>query len=274
MGTIYNMYMNYDKHTQGIGGKNILVIGCVHGDELIGRKVIKELRKVTISRGTLVTVIANTRAIEAKERFVNQDLNRSFPGKLKGNHEECLAHSLLPLIKKADFVLDIHSTTTDTTSAIILTKVNQSIKQLLSIFNPKRVVVMEKKVGKTALTGYCKAGISFEYGKDRSEKAYKETLADIIKILEGLEIIEKKKKRASKIVHKTEYFQVLGTLTRPGDFKLEKTIKNFSLVRRGEIIARHGTHLQKASRNFYPLLFGEKAYKEIWGFMSKKMKGI
>lgn len=266
------MYMNYDKHTQGIGGKNILVIGCVHGDELIGIKVIKELRKVTISRGTLVTVIANTRAIESGKRFVDQDLNRSFPGKPNGNHEERLAHALLPLIEKADIVLDIHSTTTDTTSAVILTKVNQSIKKLISIFGPKRAVVMEKKVGKTALTGYCKAGISFEYGKDRSKKAYEETLADIIKILEGYGMIEEKKKSASRIAHKTEYFQVLGTIIRPVDFKLEKTIKNFSLVRRGEIIARHGTHLQKAPRNFYPLLFGEKAYKEIWGFMSKKMK--
>lgn len=266
--------MKYDKQIQGNGGKNILVIGCVHGDELIGQKVISELRKLTISRGTLVTVIANTRAIKAGKRFMDQDLNRSFPGKPNGNHEERLAHSLLPLIKKADIVLDIHSTTTDTTLAIILTKVNQSIRRLLYSFSPKRVVMMEKKVGKAALTRYCKAGISFEYGKDKSEKAYKETLADIIKIIEGYGMIEKKKKRISKIVRKTEYFQVLGIIARSADFKLEKTINNFSLVKRGKIISRNGECIQRAPRNFYPVLFGEKAYEEIWGFMSKKVKPI
>lgn len=266
--------MNYDKHTQGTGGKNILVIGCVHGDELIGQKVVNELRKLPISRGTLVTVIANTRAIKDGKRFVDQDLNRSFPGNPKGNHEECLAHALFLLIEKADIVLDIHSTTTDTTSAVILTKVNKSIRQLLHIFNPKRVVVMEKKVGNTALTGYCKAGISFEYGKDKSKKAYKETLTDIMKILEGYGMIERKGKGVLKITRKTEYFQVLGTLVRPAGFHLEKTIKNFSLVRRGGIVARNGECTQKAHQNFYPLLFGEKAYKEIWGFMSKKVKEI
>lgn len=266
--------MDYDKHIQGVGGKNILVIGCVHGDELIGRKIINKLRKLTISHGTLVTVIANTHAIKAGKRFVDQDLNRSFPGNPKGNHEECLAYSLFPLIKEADIVLDIHSTTTDTTSAIILTKVNKSIRQLLNIFSPKRVVVMEKKVGKTALTGYCKAGISFEYGKDKSEEAYKETLSDIIKILEGCGMIDRKKKKVSKITRKTEYFKVFGTLARYDDLKLEKTIKNFSLVRRGEVISRMSNRIQKTPRNFYPILFGEKAYKEIWGFMSNKVKAI
>ena len=187
--------MNYNLKIQGTVGKKILVIGCVHGDELIGQKVINHLRQLKISGGTLTTVIAHTKAIKAKKRFIDQDLNRSFPGKAKGNHEEQLALSLLPLIKKADIVLDIHSTTTDTTSAIILTKVNPSIRKLLITFNPKRVVLMEKKVAKTALTGYCKAGISFEYGKDKSETAFQETLTDILKILAAHRLVKESKTR-------------------------------------------------------------------------------
>lgn len=266
--------MNYDTQVQGNGEKNILVIGCVHGDELLGEKVIMGLRKLTVSRGTLTTVLANTRAMKTKKRFINQDLNRSFPGNQNGNHEERLAHSLLPLIKKANIVIDIHSTTTDTTSVVILTKVNKTIRQLLPIFEPRRVVVMEKKAGKTALTRYCEAGISFEYGRDKSERAYKETLADIVKILEGFEVIARKKKKLSKSAHKTEYFQVFGALMRPVGFKLERAIKNFSFVRRGEIVARHGKRIQKAPQYFYPLLFGERSYKKIWGFMLKKVKTI
>lgn len=265
--------MNYDKKIQGKGGVNILVIGCIHGDELIGQRVINELRRLIISRGTLVTVIANMRSIKAGKRFIDKDLNRSFPGNKKGKHEERLAYALFPLIKRADIVLDIHSTTTDTTSAVILTKVNKSIKQLLSIFNPKRVVVMENKFGKTALSRYCKVGISFEYGKDKSEKAYKEILKDIRFILLGYGMIEGNK-MVSKITHKTEYFQVVGELARPNGLKLEQAIKNFSLVQCGEIIAQKGDCIQKATRNFYPFLFGEKAYKEIWGFMLKKVETI
>lgn len=266
--------MNYNKHTQGSGGKNILVIGCVHGDELIGKKVITDLRKLSISHSTLITVIANTRAIKKGKRFIDQDLNRAFPGNPKGNYEEQLAYSLFPLIKSADIVLDIHSTTTNTASAIILTKINRSIKQLLNAFYPKRVVVMEKKTGNAALTRHCKTGISFEYGKDKSEKAYKETLTDIKKILEGYGMIERRKKRAHNVRQKIEYFQILGTLNRQTGFHLEKTIKNFSLVRRGKIVARHGERIQKAPQDFYPVLFGERAYKEIWGFMAKSIRSI
>ena len=129
-------------------------------------------------------------------------------------------------------------------------------------------------MGKTALTGYCKTGISLEYGKDKNEKTYKEALADITKILEGYGMIDGKKKGIPKTTNKTEYFQVLGSLVRPDGLNLEKTIKNFSLVRRGEAVARHGDNIQKSPQNFYPVLFGEKAYKEIWGFISKRVKEI
>lgn len=262
-----------DKHVQGKGGKNILVVGCVHGDELLGEKVINELRKITVIGGTLVTVIANKPAMSEGKRFIDQDLNRSFPGNQRGNREERLAHDLLPLLRKADIVLDIHSTTTNTTSAIILTKVNESIKELIKVFNPKHVVVMKENVAKTALTGHCKAGISFEYGKEGSVRAFKSTLADILKILQGYGVVEESKKKSNNI-NNTEYFKVLGVLARPEGLKLEKTIKNFMLVRKGEVIARKGETMQKAPRNFYPLLFGPKSYKEIWGFMAKKVNEI
>lgn len=270
--------MRYDIYKQGKGGIKVIVIGCVHGDELVGQKIIRKLRRLRIVNGTLITIIANTKALKAKKRFIDQDFNRAFPGSLKGNYEERLAHGMLTYLKKADFVLDIHSTTTDTTSAIILTKINRKIKNLLKLFNPKRVILMEKKVAKTALTGYCEAGISFEYGKDKSRTTYKETLGDIIKILSELKLLSTKNsgltEGKSAIPHKTEYFQVLGTLSHTPGFKLNRDIKNFSLVRRGEVVAQKRSSVQKAPRDFYPLLFGPKSYKEIWGFMAKRVKNI
>lgn len=260
--------------SQGSGGKKILVIGCVHGDELIGQRVIAELRRLEISQGTLITVLANTRAMKAGRRFLEQDLNRSFPGRKEGNYEERLAYELLPIVRDADIVLDIHSTTTDTTSAIILTKVNKSIKQLLLSFKPQRVVVMQKKVGKTALTGYCKAGISFEYGKEKNRQAYLETLNDVKKIIIQYGLVKNVHSQEKTLRPRTEYYEVLETLERPPGFKLEKAIKNFMLVKKNSVVAKKGTEVQKAPNDFYPLLFGPISYKEIWGFMSKKRRGI
>lgn len=265
---------SYNQHTQGRGGKIILVIGCLHGHELIGKRVIEELRRLSISGGTLITVIANTRAIKAGKRFIDQDLNRSFPGSPQGNYEERLASALMPLLNKADVVIDIHSTTVGLTSSIILTKVNKSIRELLLTFNPKRVIVMEKKVGKTALTGHCRTGLSFEYGADKSERAYKETLKDIVSILDGYGVSTGKKKTSLRISPQTEYFESVGSLVRPAGFRLKKTIKNFALVKKGEVVAQKGSETQKALHDFYPFLFREKSYKEIWGFMAKKVKSI
>lgn len=268
------MTLHYDKHIQGNNGKIILVMGCVHGDELIGETIIRQLRKIILRNGTLITILANVHAMKAGRRYIDQDLNRSFPGDRNGNYEERLAHSLLPVLKSADIVLDIHSTTTDTASAIILTKVNREIRDLLKLFHPKRVVVMEKKTGRTALTGHCKAGISFEYGKDKSKEAYQETLNDILKILRASGMIVGKGRFVPKPKHITEYFHVFGVLVRPIGFKLEKSIRNFSLVRKGSIVARNGSRTQKSEQDFHPILFGKRSYEKIWGFMAKKVKRI
>ena len=250
-----------------------MVIGCLHGHELIGKRVIEELRTLSISGGTLITVIANTRAIKDGVRFISQDLNRAFPGKQDGNYEQRLAHELMPLLKKADIVIDIHSTTVGLASSVILTKVNNPIRKLLSFINPKRVIVMQKKVGKTSLTGNCKAGISLEYGADKSERAYKENIRDILNILNGYGI-STGRKASAKGATKTEYFESLGTLSRRPGFKLKKEIKNFLLVKKGDVIGTKGEEEQQAEFDFYPFLFREKSYKEIWGFMAKKVLRI
>lgn len=260
-------------HIQGAGGKTILVVGSLHGHELIGKRVIEELRTFSFSGGTLVTLIANTRAIEERVRFIDQDLNRSFPGKKDGNYEQRLAYEIDSLLKKADVVIDIHSTTVGLASSVILTKVNKPIRKILSFINPKRVIVMQKSVGKTSLTGNCKAGISLEYGADTSERAYKENIIDILSILSGFGISTERKVYKKKTTE-TEYFESLGTLSRRPGFKLNKEIKNFLLVKKGNVIGVKGIEKQKAEFDFYPFLFREKSYKDIWGFMAKKVKEI
>lgn len=245
----------------------VVVLGCVHGDETIGAKIINYLKKIKIRNGTLVLKIGNPLARLKNKRFIDQDLNRSFPGNSTGNHEEKLAYKLKLLISSADFVIDIHTSTTNTKPLVIVTKTNKSVEKLLNALNPSRVVIMDKNISKKALIYYCKAGLSLEYGKNISEKLITK---DIMTILSGLEMTSLKKRKKVK----TEFYLVVNALEKNPGYILTNKIRNFKLVKRGDVVANFGQNKLKATKDFYPILFGEKAYKDIFGFCAKKISTL
>ena len=120
----------------------ILLNILTHGDERIGLKVAQEIQRFKIDKNLFSVQIANQKAYKKNKRFIHQDLNRSFPGKKTGNHEETLAYKLTPLIKSADLVIDIHSTLCNLKDAIIVTKLDTATKRCLEAIQPKYVLVM------------------------------------------------------------------------------------------------------------------------------------
>lgn len=246
----------------------VAIVACVHGDELVGKKIIKELNKLTIKNGILKTFIANPEAVKKKKRYIDTDLNRSFPGNKNGTHEEKIAYNLNKELQNFDYVIDIHSTTTDVKSLVIITKLNKEIRSLINTFNSKRVALMPKNIAQKAMIYYCNAGISFEYGNDKSNNAFKNALKDIKIILSNLSLIEEKIKKPKQ---KTELYKVIDTLDKPDRCIINNKIKNFKLIKKGSLIGKTPKIEILADIDFYPILFGKKAYKKIFGFRAKKV---
>ena len=236
-----------------------------HGDERIGLKVLRERKKMNIDKDTLVVQIANRRAFELRKRFIDQDLNRSFPGKKDGNHEEKLAYKISPIIKSADIVIDIHSTKSELRDAIIVTKLDRATKKCIKAMQPKYVLVMNATRDR-ALISQAKIGLAFEYGKDNNSTTLKKIVVDIKKIFcyIGLVNITLPESKTA-----TQYFDVVSEVTKPRGYKLLKKIKNYKIVHRGEVFATNGKNRLIAEESFYPILFGEKNYKTIFGFRGK-----
>ena len=88
----------------------ILVIGGMHGNEPLGIALADKFLSKPIKG--IDAVIANPAARAINERFVAQDLNRSFPGQSDDdNFEVRRAAELIEITKKYDVVLDFHNTT-------------------------------------------------------------------------------------------------------------------------------------------------------------------
>ena len=246
----------------------VYVNACTHGNERVGARVLEALRDISIKQGTLILNIAHKEAFVSGKRFIDQDLNLVFPGKPDGNTEERLAYELAPLVQAADIVLDIHSTESGLHESLIVTKIDDSTRSVIDFVGPKRVLVMSIS-NKHSLISSAKVGIAFEYGRDRSETTYRETIRGIIRILIGLGMTEgrlRRKKRSG------EYYRISRALEKPEGFSVGKDIENFKLVRKGQVVAGNGSQWLRAPQDFYPILFGRNTYTDIFGFMGVRIE--
>jgi predicted deacylase len=98
-------------------GPVLFVCGAVHGDELNGTAVVRDLmlRDLRLTRGTLILVpVLNVFGFERHTRYLpdRRDLNRCFPGHPGGNMAFRLAHTFYEqVIRRSDYGIDLHTAT-------------------------------------------------------------------------------------------------------------------------------------------------------------------
>ena len=97
-------------------GPRVLLTGCVHGDELNGMGIIRELlydQPPRLTRGTLICVpVVNVYGLEHHLRYLpdRRDLNRDFPGSETGSLSSRLAHVIFDkVVRQCDYLIDFHS---------------------------------------------------------------------------------------------------------------------------------------------------------------------
>ncbi len=97
-------------------GPRVWVVAATHGDEVVGveviRRVLAGLDPKTL-RGTLVAVpIANVLGFMAGQRYLpdRRDLNRCFPGSVRGSMGSRLAHLLMTeVVQRCEVGIDLHT---------------------------------------------------------------------------------------------------------------------------------------------------------------------
>lgn len=260
--------------TYGQGKPIVVIIGCVHGNELLGKRVITALHKLKIIKGTLITVIANPLALKNKKRFIDVDLNRCFPGKRKGGIEEKIAYYLTKKIRKVNYVIDIHSTTANTEDLAIIKHKNTGVGKIIKIIHPKNVILISRKSGNHSLIKHCLSGVCLEYGERRPRQTYIKSLQDIKRFLLKLGMIRGKMQTQKKKMNAISYYKLYNEEKKPKGFVMRKNLKNLKLIKKGGLLGRVKGETILAQEDFYPVLFGEKHYKDIIGFRAKKIGDI
>ncbi|WP_281950846.1 aspartoacylase [Nitrosophilus kaiyonis] len=108
--------------------KNIAITGGVHGNELTGAYLIKKFQKRPIKTKNINIdyILANPKAFKECKRYIDYDLNRSFSiNALKEDshfYEFERAKVIKERLKNCDFLLDLHSTTSNMKMSVVLSK--------------------------------------------------------------------------------------------------------------------------------------------------------
>lgn len=230
--------------------KDIVVICCVHGNEIFGLQIFKYFLKNKATFPDVKVILANEKAVKLKKRYIEEDLNRVFGVKTRpASYESKIATRMLKEIKNAKYIIDIHTTTSDINFIPIITKTNDDIFRLLKLCRSKNVARMIPPMGTNSLINQVYCGISLEFNKSyaRSKRGFTKVV-DIVKKLTFENFVQREK----------EFFVYDIDQKIPLNVSIKK-LKNLKYNK---------------SLNIYPFLVGEKSYKDFNGFSASRYKKI
>lgn len=243
----------------GFSGPNLTIVYCMHGDEKLGEKIADNIFKLKINRGNLTTVLANPKAYSKNKRFINEDLNRIFPGRSK-TYEQKLAKNILKIVKNTDYLVDIHATTGKTEPFAIIIKNNPQIINLIKSSGIRNIVLMGKNLASgKSLIDQTKNGFSFEYYSKTPKKSLKIGTENIKVLLVGLRMVKEEKQQEDKLT----FYEVVSVLEKPENFIAKIKFENLSLIKKGTLLGFSKKEPIIADKNFYPIFHGEKSYPEL-----------
>lgn len=227
-------------------GKKLFLTGAIHGDEVIGTAIIKEITKRIRAdklSGLLVCVpVVNLPGFmnNSRETPDRRDLNRCFPGSKSGSMASRMAHKIYSeIISKCDYGIDIHAAAIGRTNypQIKGDLKNKGVKKISLAFGTRVVIHDKGPIGslRRVATKYGIAVITYESGE-----CHKFERRHVITGINGVRNVMKKLGMIKGDV-KVEKSQVIAEKSRwiraeRGGI-LESTATLGSYVEEGDVIA-------------------------------------
>ncbi|MFH0969178.1 MAG: succinylglutamate desuccinylase/aspartoacylase family protein [Patescibacteria group bacterium] len=190
--------------------KKILFVVATHGNEKIGLEVVERLKRIGYEK-YFDCLVANPKAFQKNTRFVDADLNRSYPGKKYSKfYEKRKAFSNLTIEKKYKYVIDFHEASKGENDFVIIPREKLSKKFPLQYIDLDRVLLWPDPKG--PMSQVLASAIELEFGMKNRER--EEVISVAFKIAKKfIEKIKNEKFRSTDLRNKEIYY-VYGNLTQ------------------------------------------------------------
>ncbi|KAB1188171.1 MULTISPECIES: succinylglutamate desuccinylase/aspartoacylase family protein [Haloferax] len=272
----------------GDGTPEVSVVGSIHGDEPCGARAIERFvaEDPDVERPVKL-IIANEEALDEDVRYLDEDLNRAFPGDPHAeSHEKRLAHDLGREVRGTT-AFSIHSTQSYAEPFAIVDTVDAISRSILPRL-PVDVAVETNNFAEGRLIEHAHT-VEVEAGLQKSDEAADNAYWLIRAFLTATNVLpapavasdggndvesqteDDRLKLAAPEEDSLEVFKLLERIPKPDAEEYEVLANNFKVVEEGEAFARAGDELFTAEKDFYPILLSAYGYADIFGYAGQKV---
>ena len=244
--------MNNIKVIEKVGklsGSTIVVLAGVHGNEQAGVVAINNLStKLKVDKGKIIFIVANLKAIENNKRFIENDLNRCFldeqPEDIINSLEGRTAREIMPFLKKADFVLDLHQSNSLNSKPFIIC--NGKNVDLTKFFPISRVTVGWESFYPGASDSFVNLhggkALGVELGSVNEKDCHSLAEQIIVNFLSGFGFMQRK----AEIFNDKEFFKVKNVYKNmKSSFVKLRDFDDFEVLSGDCIIGKEGEDIVK-----------------------------
>jgi predicted deacylase len=232
-----------------LDGPTVLFTACLHGDEINGTEIVRQLIIQKINkpkRGTIICIpIINIFGFINKTREFpdGRDLNRVFPGSKTGSLASRFAFYILKeIMPHVDYAIDFHAGGASRFNApqIRIVPENSELKELSDVFNAP-FTLYSKNISGTFRNSCDKLDVKmllFEGGKslDLNDNVTQEALEGTKRFLNHLGMLNSRKK-VTIPTHKTIYIEKSSWVRAKYSGMFHGTAIIGSFVKKGDLLA-------------------------------------
>jgi len=253
--------------TLGDGRPEIAVVGGIHGDEPAGVEAVEQLmdRRPEVAKPVKL-VIANEEAIERGDRYVEADLNRSFPGRADGrSHEVRLAHELGEEIRDC-VTLALHTTQSYGGLFALVDEIRDLAREVCPRLSVDAVVETGHAEGR--IFEVAPDTVEVECGYQGSERAVENARQVVREFLAATGALPGE---ATPTRTDLPVFRLGDPVPKDAAEEYEVFVDNFEEVLAGERIAAADGEAVVAEEDFHPVLLSAYGYEDVFGYTAERV---
>ena len=252
----------------GTGTPEIAILGGVHGDEPCGvRAVERLLEEEPALKRPVKFVIANERALENGVRYIDEDLNRAFPGNPEADtHEGRLAATLQEELEHC-LTFSMHSTQSHAEPFAIVNELSQTARDICPQL-PVTSLVETGPYAEGRLFSEIET-IEVECGLQGSEAAAENADRLTRAFLTAVGALP-----GDTVRRELPVFELVDKIKKDAADHYEVFVENFERVEAGDPFAAADGTPQVANDPFYPVLMSPYGYRDVFGYTARKLETI
>ncbi len=252
----------------GTGTPEVAVVAGIHGDEPCGVRAVERLLrdKPAVNRPVKL-IIANEEALEAQVRYLEEDLNRAFPGDPDAEtHEGRLAHELATELEGC-LTFSMHSTQSHADPFALVNGLSETAREICPQLPVASIVdTTHFSDGRLFTTSET---IEVECGLQGSETAAENADRLTRAFLTAVDVLPGDTVRTELPV-----YQLTDCIPKKRADQYEVFVDNFEQVDPGAAFAAADGEPRVAEESFYPVLMSSYGYKDVFGYTAKKLEVV